>query len=43
MIIFEDESIWQVLIDRPMGTTLIIIVLITFISGIWPKKKKKLL
>ena len=40
MVIFEGESIWQVLIHRPMGTALIIIVLITFISGIWPKKKQ---
>jgi len=40
MVLFEDESIWQVLIDRPMGSILILIVLITFISGIWPKKKK---
>ena len=41
MIIFEDESIWQILIDRPLGTVLIIIILLTFISGIWPKKKKQ--
>ena len=41
MLIFEGQSIWQVLIDRPLGTVLIIIVLLTFINGIWPKKKKR--
>jgi putative tricarboxylic transport membrane protein len=41
MVIFEDESIWRVLVDRPMGTVLILIVIVTFISGIWPKKKKR--
>jgi len=42
MLIFEDESIWQILIDRPLGTVLIIIILLTFISGVWPKKKKRI-
>ena len=41
MIIYEDESLWQILIDRPLGTILIVVVLLTFINGIWPKKKKR--
>ena len=41
MVIFEDKSLWQILIDRPVGTILIIVVLLTFINGIWPKKKLK--
>ena len=40
MVLFEDESLWQILKDRPMGTIVIIIILLTFISGIWPRKKK---
>jgi putative tricarboxylic transport membrane protein len=40
MYIFEDKSMWQILIDRPLGTVLIAVVLITFINGIWPRKKK---
>jgi hypothetical protein len=41
MLIFEDKSLWQILIDRPLGTLLIGVVLITFINGIWPKKNKR--
>ena len=41
MYIFEDKSLWQILIDRPLGTFLIAVVLITFINGIWPKKNKR--
>ena len=41
MIIYEDESLWQILVDRPVGTILIVVVLLTFINGIWPKKKKR--
>ena len=40
MVIFEGENIFRVLMDRPIGAVLIIIVLLTFITGIWPKKKK---
>jgi putative tricarboxylic transport membrane protein len=40
MYIFEDKSMWQILIDRPLGTVLIAVVLITFINGIWPRKNK---
>jgi TctA family transporter len=41
MYIFEDKSLWQILIERPLGTFLIAVVLITFINGIWPKKNKR--
>ena len=41
MVIFEDKSLWQILVDRPVGTLLIIVVILTFINGIWPKKKLK--
>jgi putative tricarboxylic transport membrane protein len=41
MVIYADESLWQILIDRPLGTFLIVIVLLTFINGVWPKKKLK--
>ena len=40
MVVFERQSIWDVLIGRPLGTILIIIVILTFVSGVWPKKKK---
>lgn len=40
MYIFEDKSLWQILIDRPLGTFLIAVVLITFINGVWPRKNK---
>jgi putative tricarboxylic transport membrane protein len=40
MYIFEDKSLWQILIERPLGTFLIAVVLITFINGIWPRKNK---
>ncbi|MFH1489318.1 MAG: hypothetical protein ABII06_10460 [Pseudomonadota bacterium] len=40
MVVFERQSIWDVLYDRPLGTILIIIVILTFVSGVWPKKKK---
>ena len=42
MYIFEDKSLWQILIERPLGTFLIAVVLITFINGVWPKKRKRI-
>jgi len=41
MVVFERDSIWNVLWDRPVGTILIIVVIITFIGSIMPRKKKK--
>jgi putative tricarboxylic transport membrane protein len=41
MVVFERESIWNVLYDRPVGTVLIVVVLLTFIGSIMPRKKKK--
>jgi len=40
MVVFERDSIWNVLWDRPVGTILIIVVLITFIGSIMPRKTK---
>jgi len=39
MVVFERESIWQVFYHRPMGTILIIIVILTFAGSLIPKKK----
>jgi len=41
MVVFERESIWQVLYSRPLATFLIIVVVITFVGSLMPKKKKK--
>lgn len=41
MVVFERESIWNVLYDRPVGTILIIVVILTFIGSIMPRKKKR--
>ena len=38
MVVFEKETIWQIL-SRPIGTILIIIVILTFISAMFRKKK----
>jgi len=38
MLVFRGQTIWQVL-SRPVGTTLIIIVILTFISGLYRKKR----
>ncbi len=40
MVVFKDMSIWQVLIDRPFGTVLIIIVILTFIAALKRKPAK---
>jgi len=39
MVVFERESIWQVFYHRPLGTILIIIVILTFVGSLIPKKK----
>ena len=41
MVVFERESIWQVLYSRPLATILIIVVVLTFVGSLMPKKKKK--
>jgi len=41
MVVFERESIWQVLYSRPLATILIIVVILTFVGSLLPKKKKK--
>jgi hypothetical protein len=40
MVVFERESIWQVLYSRPLATIIIIVVVITFVGSLMPKKKK---
>lgn len=39
LLVFEDVSIWDVLIDRPVATILICIVLYTFYDGIFRRGK----
>lgn len=35
LLVFEDVGLWDVLIDRPVGTVLVVIVLYTFYDGIF--------
>jgi len=35
LLVFEDVGVWDVLIDRPVGTVLVLIVLYTFYDGIF--------
>ena len=39
LLVFEDQGIFQVLIDRPIGTALILVVLYTFYDGIFRRGK----
>jgi len=34
MVVFKDMSIWQVLVNRPVGTVIIIVVIITFVGAL---------
>jgi len=34
MVVFKDMTIWQVLVDRPIGTLMIIVVILTFIGAL---------
>ncbi|GAG39877.1 unnamed protein product [marine sediment metagenome] len=40
MLVFERQSILEVLVDRPLGAILLVIVILTFIGSLLPKKKK---
>jgi putative tricarboxylic transport membrane protein len=40
VVVFERESIWQVLASRPIATILILVVIVTFVASLWPKKRK---
>ncbi len=35
LLIFEDETVWQILWDRPIATVLLVVVLYTFYDGIF--------
>ncbi len=39
MILFEKEPLWNILVKRPLGTLLIVVVLLTFVSSVWPRKR----
>jgi putative tricarboxylic transport membrane protein len=39
LMVFEDQTWWTVIIDRPIGTVLIIIVIYTFYDGIFRRSK----
>jgi len=41
MVVFERESIWQILYSRPLATVLIVVVILTFMGSLLPKKQKK--
>ncbi len=40
LMIFEDQEWWTVIIDRPIATILIIIVIYTFYDGIFKRGKE---
>ena len=35
LLVFEDETVWQILWDRPIATVLLVVVLYTFYDGIF--------
>ncbi|MDP7099981.1 MAG: C4-dicarboxylate ABC transporter permease, partial [Rhodospirillales bacterium] len=39
LLIFEDKEWWLILIDRPIGTILLLIVIYTFYDGIFKRGK----
>ena len=39
LFVFEDKSIWTLITDHPIGTVLIVIVLLTFYDGIFRRGK----
>ncbi|MFC1665748.1 tripartite tricarboxylate transporter permease [Pseudomonadota bacterium] len=39
LLVFEDVGFWDVIVDRPIGTVLIMIVLYTFYDGIFKRGK----
>ncbi|NQV99752.1 MAG: tripartite tricarboxylate transporter permease [Rhodospirillales bacterium] len=38
LLIFEDESWWSIIVDHPIGTVLVFVVLFTFYDGIFRRK-----
>jgi len=41
LLVFEDEHWWSILIDRPIGTILLVIVIYTFYDGIFKRGKEQ--
>ena len=39
LFVFKDKSIWTLITDHPIGTVLIVIVLLTFYDGIFRRGK----
>ena len=39
MVTFQDETMWQVIIDRPVGTFLILLAVLTFLRSYMKKRK----
>ena len=39
LLIFEDETMWQILWDRPIATVLTVVVIYTFFDGIFRRGK----
>ena len=39
LFVFEDKSTWTLINDHPIGTVLIVIVLLTFYDGIFRREK----
>ncbi len=39
LFVFEDKSTWALITDHPIGTVLIVIVLLTFYDGIFRREK----
>ena len=37
LLVFEDETVWQILWDRPIATVLLVVVLYTFYDGIFKR------
>ena len=38
LLVFEDQSFWSIIVDHPIGTVLIFVVLFTFYDGIFRRK-----
>lgn len=39
MVVLKGETLWQILYGRPIGTLMIVVIIITFITGLSTKKK----
>jgi len=39
LLVFEDDNLFRILIDRPLGTALVLVVLYTFYDGLFRRGK----